>query len=107
MGDTEGYCVILTTCGDTEQAGGIASGLVRNRLAACVQIMPITSYYEWKKEVNTDAEQLLIIKAKQEAYQRIEEYIINNHTYEIPEVIKIPIQGGFASYLRWIDEVST
>lgn len=107
MRDTEGYCVILTTCGDREQAGGIASGLVRNRLAACVQIMPITSYYEWKKEVNTDAEQLLIIKAKQEAYQRIEEYIINNHTYEIPEVIKIPIQGGFASYLRWIDEVST
>jgi periplasmic divalent cation tolerance protein len=106
MSDSEGYCVVLTTCENTQQADKLASGLIEERLAACVQITAITSYYEWKGTVNHDSEQLLLIKAKAELYPRIEEFITGNHPYEVPEIVQIPVEGGLSSYLRWIDEVS-
>ena len=106
MSDDKGYCVVMTTCASTEEADGLASGLIEERLAACVQITAVTSCYEWKGSVNRDSEQLLLIKAKAELYPRIEEFITRNHTYEVPEIVQIPIQQGLTNYLRWIDEVS-
>ena len=106
MSDMKGYCVVLTTCADMKQADELASGLIAKKLAACVQISPITSYYEWKGEVNKDSELLLLIKAKAGSYPGIEGFIKANHSYEVPEIVRVPIEDGLTSYLRWIDEVS-
>ena len=106
MNGADGYCVVLTTCADMKQAGELASGLIEKRLAACVQITPVTSYYEWKGKVNRDSEQLLLIKAKAGSYTGIEEFIRATHTYEVPEIVRIPIESGLSSYLKWIDKVS-
>lgn len=100
------YCVVLTTCPDPEEARRLASLLVRGHLAACVQISGITSCYEWKGEVHTDPEQILFIKARSDAYEKIESLIRENHSYEVPEIVQILIDRGSAPYLRWIDEVS-
>ena len=106
MSDNNGYCAVMTTCANTQQADELASGLIEERLAACVQLTAITSCYEWKGSVNRDSEQLLLIKAKAVLYPRIEEFITRNNSYEIPKIVQIPIQRGLTSYLRWIDEVS-
>ena len=106
MRDNKGYCVVMTTCENTQQADELATGLIEERLAACVQTTAITSCYEWKGTVNRDSEQLLLIKAKAELYPGIEAFITRNHTYEVPEIVQIPIQQGLTSYLGWIDEVS-
>lgn len=106
MSEIKGYCMILTTCPNMDEARELASGLVGERLAACVQITGITSCYEWKGKVNMDSEQLMLIKAKASLYPDIEEFITKNHSYEVPEIVKIPIEDGLKSYLNWIDEVS-
>ncbi len=101
------YSVIVTTCPDAESAEKLARLLNEDRLAACVQVSSITSFYSWKGTVVKDAEQLLLIKAPADNYGRIEEAIQKNHPYEIPEIIELPIARGYAPYLAWIDEVST
>jgi periplasmic divalent cation tolerance protein len=106
MSETNGYCMILTTCPNMEEARELASGLIEERLAACVQFTGITSCYEWKGTVNMDSEQLMLIKAKARLYSDIEDFITRNHSYEVPEIVKIPIERGLISYLNWIDEVS-
>lgn len=106
MTGTEGYRMVLTTCPTREEAYRLASLLVRGHAAACVQITEITSCYEWKGEVKTEPEQLLIIKARADAYEKIEKIISDNHSYEVPEIVSIPIDRGSTAYLRWIDEVS-
>ncbi len=100
------YCMVLTTCPTEEEARKIASLLIHERLAACVQITGITSFYEWKGTVNSEGEHLLLIKARADRYGDIESFILENHSYEVPEIVMIPIERGSASYLNWIDEVS-
>ncbi|MFY9396981.1 MAG: divalent-cation tolerance protein CutA [Desulfomonilia bacterium] len=106
MTDTSGYCMILTTCPSREEAHRMASLLVGGNLAACVQVTEITSFYRWKGELNTDPEHLLLIKARKDAYDKIEDTIRAQHGYEVPEIIQVPIDRGFPPYLQWIDEVS-
>lgn len=106
MAESKEYCVVLTTCGDNDEAGKRARLLVESRLAACVQIMGITSFYEWDGAVNNDNEQLLLIKAKSAHYGEIEELISQNHSYDVPEIIQLPIMDGSEAYLKWIAAVS-
>jgi periplasmic divalent cation tolerance protein len=97
--------MVLTTCPNQEEARKIATLLIRERLAACVQITGITSLYEWKGTVNTESEQLLLIKTLADRYGDIESFILKTHSYEVPEIVMIPIERGSASYLGWIDEM--
>ncbi|MBN2539430.1 MAG: divalent-cation tolerance protein CutA [Deltaproteobacteria bacterium] len=106
MPDSKEYCVILATCANKEDAEKLACLLVESRLAACVQIMGVTSFYEWDGAVNKDDEQLLLIKAKSVHYDEIEEFISQNHRYDVPEIIQIPITDGSDAYLKWIAAVS-
>lgn len=99
-------CVILTTCSDKKEAEGLARLLVEQRLAGCVQISAVTSLYEWEEEIQKDDECLLLIKARSDLYSEIEGVISGNHSYEVPEIIKIPIEDGLDAYLGWIDRVS-
>ena len=98
------YALIMTTCGSREEAERLAEGLVRGRLAACVQILPITSVYEWKGELNRDDEHLLFIKTRSARYADVEQYIVEHHSYDVPEVVQVPIDSGLPAYLKWVDE---
>ena len=97
------YSVVITTCADRELARRLADHLVRGRLAACVQLFPIESIYTWKGEVCDGNEVLLLIKTRSVLYEKLVSAIRKNHSYDIPEIIKLPITGGLPEYLKWID----
>ena len=105
MTTENGYCIVLCTCPDDSHADDIAVKLVEKKLAACVQILPIRSCYEWQGEICRDTERLLFIKTKTAMYGDIEEFIILNHPYEVPEIVRLDITGGLDKYLAWVNSV--
>ncbi|MEK7206782.1 MAG: divalent-cation tolerance protein CutA [Pseudomonadota bacterium] len=95
--------IVLTTCPDSAAAERIAKALVAERLAACVNILPVAqSIYLWKGQVESAAEHLLLIKSLTRAFRQIEKRILELHPYELPEVIAVPITSGFKDYLAWV-----
>jgi len=102
----DNYSVVITTTNSTEISEKIAKVLLKEKLAACIQISNIKSYYTWKGEIAIDDEQILLIKCKSCDYKEIENYIKANHTYEVPEIILLPINNGLPAYLNWINEVT-
>jgi periplasmic divalent cation tolerance protein len=96
--------VVLTTCESQEQADGLARRLVDERLAACVNILPgARSIYRWKDKVEEAAEVVLVIKSRRDVFAKLRDAIGHLHTYEIPEVIALPIVDGSEAYLQWLD----
>ena len=102
MEDT--YIVVLTTVGTKQFANDLARSIVNARLAACVQIQPVQSVYRWKEKVCAEPEYLLVIKTTDQQYAGLEEHIRANHSYETPEIVRMPIAGGSREYLAWIGE---
>lgn len=99
------YCLVLSTCPDGEVAGRLARTLVEARLAACVNILPaVQSVYRWRGNIESATEQLLIAKIKAADYPAVEERIKALHSYELPEVIAVPLVGGLSAYLAWIND---
>jgi periplasmic divalent cation tolerance protein len=100
------YSIVITTVSNKDEAEKIAGVLLAHRLAACIQVSQIQSYYTWKEIVNVDDEQLLLIKCKQADFDEIQHCITSNHSYEVPEIIQIPITAGLPEYFQWISEVT-
>jgi len=98
------YCLILTTCGNRDEAEKIAELLVTRKLAACVQITPVSSRYVWKGALKKDDEHLLLIKTAEWRYSAVEQAIRENHSYEVPEIVQLPIERGLDRYLSWVEE---
>ena len=96
------YCVILTTAGSQAEADRLAELLVTRGLAACVQMLPMTSCYMWKGQVTRDAEMLLLIKTSAALYRDVEAALVKEHGYEVPEIVQVPIERGLDRYLDWI-----
>jgi len=100
------YSVAYVTVPSQDVAKNLAHGLVRNKLAACVNIIPqIISVYEWKNEINEDNELLLMIKTRTDVVDSLTKYVKENHPYEVCEVISLPIENGNEKYLNWIGEI--
>jgi periplasmic divalent cation tolerance protein len=98
------YQIIFCTCPDKDTAEKIASLLLNDKLAACINILPgITSMYLWHEQIESAQEQLLLIKANKTCYQAIEKAIQKHHPYELPEIIAVSIDNGLPEYLHWID----
>lgn len=106
MSQEPAYCVTLTTCGSQEQARELAARILRERLAACIQLLDIFSLYEWEDAVQQDPEVLMLIKTRTQCYPDLEQFITAHHPYEVPEIIRLPIEGGLPAYLGWIDTVT-
>lgn len=95
--------LILTTVPDDERAEMMARTLVEERLAACVNLHgPMVSIYQWKGAVNRDVERQLVIKTLRWRVPAVEARVRALHTYELPEFIVVPVEGGGEAYLAWI-----
>ena len=99
------YCIIQTTASNEEEAKKIAKALVEKKLIACWSIIPkVYSIYTWQNSLCEENESLMIMKSKTELYSQIEKEIKELHSYEVPEIISIPINAGSKEYLNWIEE---
>ena len=97
--------VIFVTAGSEAEAEKIARALVEEQLAACVNILsPIRSIYRWQGQVADDREWLLLIKTRAERFAAVESRVKALHSYQVPEVIALPIVAGAEGYLRWLRE---
>lgn len=95
----------MTTVSTEEEGVSLAKGLVEDRLAACVQVLPrMRSIYRWKGEVQDDSEHLLLIKTATEKFAAVEEYLKANHSYDEPEIVALPASYVSDGYLRWVAE---
>lgn len=104
----ENYLVVFITTGTTEEAGRIAHILIGERKAACVNIVPeVHSKFWWQGEIDSAAEALLIVKTKASLLDELVRLVKENHSYEVPEVVALPILGGNPDYLKWIGEVTS
>jgi periplasmic divalent cation tolerance protein len=98
--------VVLTTCSSAAEARRIARKLVEANRAACVNILraPVESIYRWKGKVESSREFLLVIKTRKKEFAGLQRAIREMHSYEVPEIVALPISAGSTSYLQWIDE---
>ena len=95
--------LIMVTAGGRDDAERIGEGLVVERLAACCNVVPtVASFYYWDGQLQRDHESLLIIKTLESKARAVEDYVRTHHTYEMPEVIQVPIEGGSSAYLDWL-----
>ncbi|PID56653.1 hypothetical protein CSB45_10495 [candidate division KSB3 bacterium] len=97
-------CIIcLVTCSSEAEAEQIASTLVERRLAACGNIIPgLRSIFCWEGSLEREEEVLLLLKSRAELFPQIEAIVTRLHSYDLPEIIAIPIAAGSEAYLRWI-----
>jgi len=96
--------VVLVTTTNEEEAHHIAELLLDRRKAACVNIVPrVTSLFWWKGKINSAQESLLIIKTKAPSLPKIVTLVKEAHSYQVPEIIALPIIDGSEDYLRWLD----
>lgn len=94
--------VVLTTTPDTQEAEQLARKIVEAKLAACVQILPaMKSFYFWEGAVQFDREHLLLIKTLPEKFAELEDFILTNHSYDVPEIIALKAEDVAESYLNW------
>ena len=96
--------VILSTCANEEEAGRLARMLVERRLAACVNVLPgVRSYYRWQGALEESGECMLVIKSSRALFPALRTALEEAHSYEVPEVVALPLVDGAPNYLNWLD----
>ncbi len=98
------YAVVLITTPSRIEAESLTTSLLRANLAACVNLLEVSSYYWWKGEIEDVNETLMIIKTKLKLADSIVRFVRTHHSYEVPEVIVLPIIQGNKAYLDWIGD---
>ncbi len=97
------FQLVLTTTDSEELANRIARELVERRLAACVNLVgPVQSVYRWEGQVVCSEERLLILKTRVDRFQQVSSAIRELHTYDVPEVLAVPLSAGDERYLSWL-----
>lgn len=96
------YGVVLVTAGSEPEARAIARALVQDRLVACANLYPIESIYTWQGEIHQDQEWQIVLKTDLAIFPRLEARIRELHSYDVPEIIALPIHQSSQPYLEWI-----
>lgn len=100
-----GNIVVFITAGTNDEANGIAKHLLDQRKVACVNIVPgVKSLFWWQCKIESEEEWLLIVKTKASLLPQVIRLVKEVHSYEVPEVIAMPIIGGNEDYLKWIED---
>lgn len=98
------YCLISTTTDSKENADAITQLLLEKKLIACVQSTVIQSAYHWQRQIIKTEEILLQMKTKRSLFEKVQTEIEHLHTYDVPEIIMVPMAGANLRYLQWIEE---
>ncbi len=97
--------VVISTCGSEEEAVRIAKKLVEGHLAACVNLVPrVRSFYRWQGRVEDATEWMLIVKTSRFRFEALRTVLEAAHSYELPEVLALPVVDGSPNYLAWLDK---
>ncbi len=99
----EKYCVIKTTFKSRVEAQKISKILFENKLIACAQISTIESLYLWQKKLVDEKEFLLTLKTRINLYKKVEKVILQNHSYQVPQIIMLSIKDALKPYLDWLE----
>ncbi|GAB2744652.1 divalent-cation tolerance protein CutA [Salinifilum aidingensis] len=94
----------MTTTDSEETAAELARGVVRAGLGACVQVVPVRSFYVWDGEAQDDPEWQLQVKTSAKRLDDLVAHLRSEHNYDVPEIIALPVTGGSEDYLAWVDE---
>lgn len=100
-------CILLTTFSDENEAKNLIKYVLDKKLVACVQLHNINSMYLWDNEICNDNEILVAFKTTTKHYDALAKIIQDKHSYDVPEIIQVPITTGSLAYLSWIQEVTT
>jgi periplasmic divalent cation tolerance protein len=96
--------VVFVSCAGKDQAERIASNVVGERLAACVNVVAgVRSCFVWEGKVSWEEEVLLVVKTTREAFEKLEKRVLELHTYEVPEIVGVRIEIGSEKYLKWVE----
>ncbi|MBQ9659604.1 MAG: divalent-cation tolerance protein CutA [Clostridia bacterium] len=98
------YIMITTTFDDKDEANKIIDLLLNERLVSCCQLTNITSSYHWKGKIEKADEYLLQMKSKKGLYKEVEKVILDNHSYETPQIVAYDIVDGYSEYFKWIND---
>jgi periplasmic divalent cation tolerance protein len=96
--------IIQTTCSTKEEAKKIAEVLIKEKLAACVQLSEIESLYVWNEKFCCDNETLMSAKTRKENFEKVKSKIKELHSYDVPEIIQIDITNASKKYLKFIGD---
>jgi periplasmic divalent cation tolerance protein len=100
------YIIVLVTTANKVEAEKIAQKLLKERLIACANILnPVTSFFFWSGKIDKAEECLMVMKSRRDLFAELAECLKGLHSYEVPEVLAIPIVEGSAAYLAWMGEV--
>lgn len=101
----EEHIVVYITAGSAEEAEKLGKGLVAEKLAFCANVIPgIKSYYHWEGKMHADDEWLMVVKTRGDCFDALKHWVETHHSYDVPEVIALPIVAGLDSYLNSIDD---
>lgn len=99
------FCVVLVTVGKSSEAKKIGRKLVEEKLVACANVIPkISSTYWWKGKIEESSESLLILKTTQNNLEELTNRVRELHSYEVPEILALPIEEGSKEYLEWLED---
>jgi periplasmic divalent cation tolerance protein len=105
MVEKDGFIVVHITTKDEAEARKLAGLLLEQRHAACVNIVPgVSTLYRWQGKMESGSESLMIVKTKSSHLRDIIALVQKSHSYQVPEVIALPINGGSADYLAWLED---
>ena len=104
---TSEYCIAMTTLEDEDGASRLARAVVEAKLAACVQLVHIRSTFSWEGAVDDATEVLVLMKTRTIAYDRLQQFVCDNHPYDVPEILQIPVTTGYGPYLSWVSDNTT
>ncbi|MBU4305703.1 MAG: divalent-cation tolerance protein CutA [Candidatus Omnitrophica bacterium] len=100
------YIVVLITASSPEEARKISQELIAHKVAACINSAPVHSVFRWKGKTERAKETLLIVKSRMALFEQLEAVVKRNHSYEVPEIIALPIVAGSSEYLKWVKETT-
>ena len=99
------FIIVFITAPNEKEAAAISQTIVGERLAACINIIPsVRSIYRWQGRVEDEQEVLMIVKTKKSLFERLQERVKELHSYEVPEIIGLPLVEGSKEYLDWLGQ---
>lgn len=100
------YITVLVTTASKQEAEKIAQQLLEEKLIACINIVgPVTSYFHWAGKIDNAEEYLMLMKSRTDLFEELSKRVKALHSYDVPEIIALPVLYGATSYLEWLDSV--